>query len=496
MDNMVDNYNILKQQAQFYNRNSKLFLEFEKEFGLNPWFLSHFRAYFSVKNIINDTPPNPYKSGPKILNLIKYFYFFLMSSIKVKSSKSLTSKTCVLSSAHFDDRKHLGYLKDNSFVLYRIEIPSFNTFKFRKINHQLKRGAYSNSNAILLSSIFSLRSLRRVYRFKKALNLLFQELEIAQEYDKHFLKEIVKVKSSLTLSYLEFLSFRKFFKREKFKSLVLYDENSPNKQVIWKAARKEGVQIFALQHGAIHDLNPAYNYSYYNEKPEFCNYTFIWGEHYKKRLVDYGYSIDSLNVVGAINNDILDIDEISKLSEEWRKKYNPSNKKVICYCSQPQKDKVLRKEQLLDVLNSVTLNDNHLLLIRPHPAEDESYFYDEIQNIQQNQSNIIMDKVSPLELHLQVSSALITSFSTVGIEYAKYYKPIIVLDYLEEDLLNYVKSGVGVATRNGDELKKLFESDVIEVNRDKYDSFMSDYYKKTKGNVTEEILNFISKMND
>lgn len=494
-NNKNTNYKILKKQASFYNKNAKLFLDFESEFGINPWFLCHFRTYFSIRNNSNKNLKGEINSGFRVFNLLKYLLFFIRTAVKFRKGTNSNSKICLISSAHLKSGMHTGRLGRQSFNLFRVEIPSFKTFRYKKINSKLNSNevACENSNAILLKASISYKSIRQTLRFKKALNQLLKELELFNSEDDFFLLAIKQIKSSLILNYLEFLGYQKLFKKNAFKSVIVYDENSPSKRVIWQAAKSEGIKTYAIQHGAIHDLNPAYNYTYYNEKPILCDYTFLWGDYYTSKLEEYGYFKDSLVVTGAINNDIIDFDEISRLKANWTREYNPKSKTVVCYCSQPQKDELLRKKQLLDVLNVISSKEEYLLLIRTHPAEEESYFYNEIKKLNLDESKVLVDKKSPLEVHFQVSSSLITSFSTVGIEYAKYYKPIVVLDYLEEDLLDYIKSGVGFPVRSKEDLINLFEKDFsLDLNKSNYDMFLSDFYKKPNGMVTEEILNFIS----
>ena len=135
---------------------------------------------------------------------------------------------------------------------------------------------------------------------------------------------------------------------------------------------------------------------------------------------------------------------------------------------------------------------NYLLIIRPHPNESLSYFYDYFKQHNINTSSIILEKEVELELHFLVSNILITSFSTVGIEFSKYYKPIVILDYLKEDLLDYISSGIGIAVTNKQELQELFNNKSrLAINNQNFTKFLAKYYFQPKKTVSEGILSVI-----
>src|SRR5690606_1017012 len=52
-----DIHNEISQNAfddiiEFYNNNEKSFLNIENQFGVNIWFLNHFRTYFTYRNAL------------------------------------------------------------------------------------------------------------------------------------------------------------------------------------------------------------------------------------------------------------------------------------------------------------------------------------------------------------------------------------------------------------------------------------------------------------
>jgi hypothetical protein len=486
------NYEALKKQASFYDKNAALFSNIESEYGINPWFLVHFRTYFNSRNQffeeVISASSLPIKG--KLLDFILFFILFVKQAFILKDKSVKQIDKCLISSAYKDPDIHVGKLRESCFNLYYMDIPKIGNIIGQST--LLKRDAVgfgcSNSYLILLLALVNPVTYFRLNRFKGDYKKVLDKLLIETKEDQFFANQLNKLINAQLLRYCEYLGYLKFFKSNSFSSLLLYDENSPTRQVIWKAAKNNGVKVYAIQHGALHDLNPAYNYTYYKNKPVLCDKTFLWGEFYLQKLIDFGYKKESLKVLGPIPTDLFDFDLVQSGKEDWVTQNNPGNKKVICYCTQPQKDERLRLMQLTDVVEAVS-NTDYLLLIRPHPAEKLSYF-DTILDSIENKGDVVIDGKSNLEVHFSVSSILITSFSTVGIEFLKYYKPILILDYLDEDLLGYIKNGVGVQVQGSDDLKELLSSE-ITIEKVNYKQFMSDFYQTDNLKVSDKILNFI-----
>jgi CDP-glycerol glycerophosphotransferase (TagB/SpsB family) len=93
-----------------------------------------------------------------------------------------------------------------------------------------------------------------------------------------------------------------------------------------------------------------------------------------------------------------------------------------------------------------------------------------------------------MEKHFDSSDILITAYSTVGAEYVEYYKPIIVLDYLKEDIVGYVEEGIGIPVHSGKELIAIFEQRKIDIDKRAYDKFITRFFHSTDGKTVDRIL--------
>ena len=92
---------------------------------------------------------------------------------------------------------------------------------------------------------------------------------------------------------------------------------------------------------------------------------------------------------------------------------------------------------------------------------------------------------------------LITYFSTVGTEAVYFYKPLIILDHLKQDIQNYHKENVAFQATNSNELKNYINkilSDDLKINVKAYQNFINKYAYKIDGKVSERCLNFIKNL--
>lgn len=495
MDKKEVNYQVLEKQADFYNKNYKLFSDFEQRFGVNPWFLTHFRTYFSIRNqAYEKTKRQKISKHVIIRNFILYLIFFFRIVFKKRSTNIAKNSVCLVSFAHVKNDPHTGELRKKCFNLFYNEIPSFGNFNYKKTEVELNHLGleYLFTNRVLYNAI-SINNYLKVKRYKQELLKLIVELKVSNSSDQTFVGEFEKCKKTIIFQYFEYLAYQSFFKKQDFKSLILYDENSPSKRVIWQAAKSKGIKVYAIQHGAIHDLHPAYNYTNYIVKPKLCDCTFVWGKHYKDLLINYGYGSSGLIPTGAIALDLIDEEEVKLKARQWHQKHNPQEKKIICFATQPQRDESLRREQINDVIQTISQSD-YKLLIRPHPAESVDYFITILQELSVPLSQVIIDKESSLETHFMISSALITSFSTVGVEYVKYKKPMLILDYLNQDLQGYIEYGVGVKIEHRLDLVSILKTlNNYAIDENKYITFLEQYYMDPNTKVTKQIYSTVAK---
>ncbi len=289
------------------------------------------------------------------------------------------------------------------------------------------------------------------------------------------------------LCFLRYQSLNKFFSETHFKGILISDENSPQQKVFQYAARKNGVKTFGFQHGNIHNLHPSYMYGMYKSKPLLPDITFVWGTYFTDLLIqEGGYKHYQLRASGRVVPTTRIIEPL---------KLPHTSKRKILYASQPQRDQELRTILMQDILRSVKQNEELCeLVIRPHPREtDDAFFRTAADNV--GFHNFTIDRSGKLHQHLEWCDALVVAFSTVGTEFIQYYKPMYVLDYLHQDLINWIEEGVGIRIGKQEDLTKELSKSNPKINYKVYQNFIRKYYI-TGNHVLENIQRSIEEKED
>jgi hypothetical protein len=289
-----------------------------------------------------------------------------------------------------------------------------------------------------------------------------------------------------------YFAARNYFKTSGIKAVIAADENSPLTKSILDAARFCGIKIIGLQHGTMHDLHPAYLYTPTDCKNRVMpDLTLTWGKYWEEFLIEKGnYPKDSVISVGQIRTDIIPI----LLKEEIRKKDEPG--KTIVFASQPQRDPELRYQAAFDVFKAAAKLPQSSLIVKLHPREfSDSEYYLKIAK-EADCTNFILDTTSDLYQLIASCDVLITCFSTVGTETVYFHKPLIILDHLKQDIMGYVAEGVAFHASDAESLAEILSgvfSGSLQINREKYDSFIEKYAFQIDGKVAERCLKAITK---
>jgi hypothetical protein len=92
-----------------------------------------------------------------------------------------------------------------------------------------------------------------------------------------------------------------------------------------------------------------------------------------------------------------------------------------------------------------------------------------------------------------------TCFSTVGYEVMYFYKPLILVDHLKQDILELHKNGIALQATNAPELehhlKKLIEKD-FKIDREKYDKTIEEMAYRVDGRVSERFWKSLMEIKD
>ena len=461
------------------------------------------------------------KAGTSYRGLFGYSLFFisrimfgLFYNKNVKNKKHLLidhaqKQTCFnfTSLKPKKDNYNLDYLfdriDDDFGILDEIEIikPSaiqsslfkkYNFFKNRKRN-------YFFSENILLRELISKGSIKR--RKNNAIKLLNIYSQIASHVDDPVQKMILSSLRSLHQSSLYYLfkyrAYQRFFKKHRFQTVSSIDENSPRIKTILDAAKSIGIKTVGIQHGAIHNLHPAYMFTNRDKKRKIAtDYTLVWGVLWKKILMEEGnYPDNSVFITGQIRTDI-----IPKLREQFEtaeQKIVQPGKKSLLFASQPQRDPQLRKQAAEDVFITAKTIDNVHLTVKLHPAEKNDFDY--YSKIARSVGCTNYDIIYHAELYelLAIADIVITCFSTVGAEAIYFDKPLVILDHLMQDIQNYHKEGIAFQARNSKELV-LIVKDILggnkRIDKEAYTRYVKKVAYKVDGKAGERAVKFIKNL--
>lgn len=288
-----------------------------------------------------------------------------------------------------------------------------------------------------------------------------------------------------------YFSARSYFTGSGIKAVIAGDENSPLTKSILDAARFCGIKIIGLQHGTMHDLHPAYVYTPNDAKNRIMpDLTLTWGRYWEEFLIEKGnYPKGSVSSVGQIRTDIIPV----LAQVEKQKKARPDDK--IVFASQPQRDPELRYQAAFDVFKAARKLPKAKLIVKLHPREfDDTEYYTAIAK-DAGCTNFILDTTSDLYQLIASCDVLITCFSTVGTETVYFYKPLIILDHLSQDIQGYAAEGVAFQATDARSLTHILSGifrGTLKVDRGRYDSFIQKYAFQIDGKVAERCIKAIT----
>lgn len=314
------------------------------------------------------------------------------------------------------------------------------------------------------------------------------ELSFAQKLAVEVFQSLDK--SSVFFLYRYFAA-RDYFSKTKLKTIIAADENSPLTKSILDAARFCGVKVIGLQHGTMHDLHPAYLYTANDARNKVMpDLTLTWGAYWEKFLTEKGnYPAESVVSVGQLRTDIIPV-----LTRTEKEKQASAMQRIV-FASQPQRDPELRYQAAFDVFKAAQQLPKSQLIVKLHPRElADANYYASIAR-EAGCTNYVFDTTSDLYQLIASCDVLITCFSTVGTETVYFYKPLVILDHLKQDIQGYAAEGVAFQATDADSLAAILSgilSGKLKVDRDKYDSFIRKYAFRIDGNVAKRCVEKIT----
>jgi hypothetical protein len=529
---------------------SQLFNELIDHYKLNVWHYLKFRIFFSCQQILyekrfidsiitkydkiylysNIEHNNSYKTveqfkstfNKKKFNyyqVFKYLIFFILRSVigcfrlikkenvNIVVDHSQRQEVLDISSLTLKyDNYILSYLLsklNRKFIIISdIDFPQkksdyYFEFDFKRLFEKNKLFG----ETIILKALLSKKALKEYLTIKQQIDKAVESInKEGLNVEERILLGLFK--SYIRLSFLhvfKYVAYKKFFSKNFFKSIVSIDENSPRIKSIFDAAKTKGINTIGIQHGNIGEFSPAYFFTDFDVKKKIIpDYTLVWGAYWKSFLkTECNYPERSLYITGQIRTDIIPLLLNKKVLPKSVKFLDLKKIKIVLFASQPQKDETLRKKAAIDVFNSVKGYDDLFLIFKLHPAEKNDFsYYESIAKITgiKNYKIVYWEDLYAL---LSVCSLVITCFSTVGSEAVYFKKPLIILDYLNQDLQNYIKLGVGIYVSSTKELKIIYNKFLnkeLVINEKSYDKFIYEYAYKIDGKVVDRIINFVSSL--
>jgi len=429
--------------AKFYNQRSQVFLDFEDEVGYNFWFLENFRLFFLLTSKASNLEGKS-KAKPKSLKILK-------SEFKIFLDECFRKSDSVAKTLFYVNRRIISQSSDIPFELNKregLQICLNRELTTARINHIDSTSSSSSSDSVFLSYLISLSWVFDLVRYHNAINRAIQLVDqtIQEDWERKIWETVKRAgKGNFLICHLRFCAFNRFFSRNEVCRIILTDENSPQQKVIQYAARRNSVTTYAVQHGNIARQSPAYMFGEYEKKPIFPDKTFLWGEEFRELLIEHGgYKAQELEVTGRI--------------EAYITPPSTKEEKTILFASQPIKDEALRERYIQDVFQAFVQNvEGYTLIIRPHPMElDENIFHAFASDAGVLRYQV--DRDTPLFEQMANCKALIVAFSTVGAEFLQFNKPMIVLDYNNEDLMGWIRAGLGVQVLSKSQLVESINS--------------------------------------
>ena len=297
-------------------------------------------------------------------------------------------------------------------------------------------------------------------------------------------------KSSGFFLYRYFAS-RNYFEKSGIRAIIAGDDNSPLTKSIMDAAKICGIKVVGLQHGTMHELHPAYLYTPNDCKNHIMpDLTLTWGKYWEEFLIEKGnYPKESVVSVGQIRSDII------PLLMQTEKQEKAKSIEIILFASQPQRDPELRYQAAFDVFKAAEEFPESKLIVKLHPREfNDLDYYKAIAN-EAGCTNYVLDMTSDLYQLIASCDVLITCFSTVGTETVYFYKPLIILDHLNQDIMGYAAEGIAFQVSDAENLNRVLSGifqGTLKIDRDKYDTFIQKYAFRIDGKVAERCIKAIT----
>jgi hypothetical protein len=321
-------------------------------------------------------------------------------------------------------------------------------------------------------------SYRQRFLLKKS-HFLLRKMLFYKSDNSSFVNSIIRKNKIKYLYYILLILIAKnaannILHNYKIKILVSSSDHFPIEYALFSASNSLNINNYVIQHGV-------FGLSHY---PFTCRYLFVWNNFIRDELINKGAKPDTILISGMpctdtmfrnrnmIDNKISPIKNILVLSDTQGRNIYPG----VYECF---------KEFLWDIIK---LNLKINIIIKLHPAEEISYYNEFKGKIQ------ILNRSATLNSSLKLCDAVLTIWSTAGLQAMILNKPTFILD-IHKDVKHYAwwpKKGGGRYLCNAQDLLSMLNLESIKNMLNSQDNFIKEYFANS-GNAAEYIYRIIAK---
>ena len=271
-------------------------------------------------------------------------------------------------------------------------------------------------------------------------------------------------------------SLKKFFEKNRPKSIFLPYETGPYALSFIVTAKKFKIKTIGVAHAVVDKNNPEYSHDQLaNEKNKhgfpIPDVTLLFGEFSKKNLLDRGYPPENFVVFG--NPAFFNLDNIERnlqnkpLYDKYKIK---KHQKIILfgsgmlqqyYTDQGRYD--YDSQVWKNLLENFGNDDNYHVILKPHPQENINVYKKILDQYPCKNASIIQGDLYEL---IFISSVIISIFSTFMLDALVFKKPVIRVSF--DNVLHtipYDEFNVIVSTNLGNlsqHIKEIIYNDEIK----------------------------------
>ncbi|KYH30149.1 hypothetical protein [Clostridium colicanis] len=314
------------------------------------------------------------------------------------------------------------------------------------------------------------------------INYTYKQYDLRSIINKYIFKDI---KNRYLDDIKELVCARNVIKKFNIKNCIVVDEGDRPREFIM-AANMENVRTYALQHGIISPMSPAYIMNSRYKDKIIPNCTFVWGEKYKKILTENTniYDDDNVKVVGQSRTDLL---------QQYINKEKKEDSKIkILYATQYYKD-ILEPATNILFKALCLMEKEYELIIKLHPADKYYHIYESLIE-QYNIKNVKILEDGDIYEIINWCDVVVSVHSTVVIEGALLDKPsICILLPKYNDAGGFVRDGVSLGAKDEYDLKNYLEDIKNMSFENRFSEYIKNNFYKVDGKVTDRIVSIILK---